>query len=557
MFNWNSSRQMQEMSALVEAISRSQAVIQFAPDGTILTANENFLRAMGYSLEEIVGQHHRMFVSAGERDSGDYEVFWSKLRRGEYQAGVFKRLSKAGTDVWINAAYSPVLDDKGRTVKVVKVASDVTAQKLRDADYSGQVSAISRSQAVIEFDLSGTIQTANENFLNAVGYTLDEIKGRHHRMFVSPDEAKSAEYRAFWERLGRGEFDAGEYKRFGKDGCEIWIQATYNPIFDSAGQPIKVVKFATDITEEKRRTADFVGQIEAIGKSQAVIEFTLDGTIVRANQNFLNAMGYTAGEVEGRHHRMFVTPSERESAEYQDFWSRLGRGEYSAGEYMRIAKGGREVWIQASYNPIFDMDGRPVKVVKYASDVTVQVTARRRAEAVGDLMESVAAGAEELEASVREIAESMLRSKDTTTAAFDLVLSADQSTQGLAETARSMGDILEVISEITNQINLLALNATIESARAGEAGKGFAVVANEVKNLANQAKSATEEISTRIGTLQSSSGDAAESLSQIRQSMEQVMEYVSSTASAVEEQSAVASEMSGSMQRAAEEANTG
>ncbi|MDF1790788.1 MAG: PAS domain-containing methyl-accepting chemotaxis protein [Thalassobaculaceae bacterium] len=555
MFNWTNRDAMQEMSALVEAIGRSQAVIQFAPDGTVLTANENFLKTMGYELAEIAGKHHRMFVSAEERESTEYEGFWAKLRRGEHQAGDFKRHSKSGADVWLNASYSPVLNNRGQTVKVVKIAADVTAQRLRDAAFSGQVAAIRRSQAVIEFDLSGTILTANENFLNAVGYSLPEIEGQHHSMFVSPDERASAEYREFWQRLRNGEFDAGEYKRFGKNGREIWIQASYNPIFDSNGAPIKVIKFATDITQEKHAHADYVGQIDAISKSQAVIEFTLDGTIIKANQNFLSALGYTAREVEGGHHRMFVGSSERESREYVEFWDRLAHGEYNAGEFLRFAKDGREVWIQASYNPIFDMNGKPFKVVKYASDVTAQVTARRRAEAVGSLMESVAAGAEELESSVREIADSMLRSKDTATRAFDLVIAADHSTEGLANSAKSMGDILEAIDNITSQINLLALNAAIESARAGEAGKGFAVVANEVKSLANQAKAATEQISGKIEEMQTVSGDTAGSLSQIRQSMEQVLEYVSSTASAVEEQSAVASEMSSSMQRAAEEAN--
>ena len=225
---------------------------------------------------------------------------------------------------------------------------------------------------MIEFELDGTIVNANENFLNAVGYELDEIRGRHHRLFVEPEYAESAEYRQFWEKLAAGEFQAAEYKRIAKGGREIWIQATYNPIFDSRGKPSGVVKFATDITDQTLKTADYKGQMEAIGKSQAVIEFELDGTIRYANSNFLSAMGYTIDQIRGEHHRMFVEPDYADSAEYAAFWKSLAAGEFEDGVFKRLAKGGREIWIRASYNPIFDPDGRPVKVVKYASDITAQ-----------------------------------------------------------------------------------------------------------------------------------------------------------------------------------------
>ncbi|WP_313347596.1 methyl-accepting chemotaxis protein [Stenotrophomonas sp.] len=240
-------------------------------------------------------------------------------------------------------------------------------------DLDAQVAALHRVQAVIEFDLDGTILAANPNFLQTVGYTLEEVRGRHHSMFVEPDQVRSPEYRAFWAKLARGEFDAGQYRRVGKGGREVWIQASYNPVFDSNGHPCKVVKFATDITAEKRQAADFAGQLAAIDLSQAVIEFGLDGRILRANENFLAAVGYTLEEVQGQHHGMFAEPAYRQSAEYRAFWEKLGRGEYDAGQYRRLGKDGREVWIQASYNPIRDMNGRPFKVVKYATDITAQV----------------------------------------------------------------------------------------------------------------------------------------------------------------------------------------
>jgi methyl-accepting chemotaxis protein len=551
MFGQKSNR---DALAQLAAVSRSQAVIEFSPDGTILTANTNFLQALGYSLNEIQGRHHSMFVSPAERDSAAYRAFWTALSRGDYQAGEFKRITKSGGEIWIEASYNPVLDQSGKVVKVVKFASNVTEKKRQSMADASQLTAIGRAQAVIKFELDGTIVTANENFLNTVGYSLNEIKGKHHSMFVEPAERDSAAYREFWAALGRGEYQTAEYKRVGKGGKEIWILASYNPLIDETGKPFGVVKFATDVTAQKLRNADRSGQLQAIGKSQAVIEFNLDGTIITANDNFLKALGYSLGEIQGKHHSMFVEPSESNTATYRDFWAALGRGEYQVGEYKRIGKGGKEVWIQASYNPILDLNGKPFKVVKYATDVTTQVLVRMGNERVRAMMESVAAGSEELNASVREISEAMAKSRETATSAVDRVTQADTQAQRLTDAAQSMSGIVEIISSITGQINLLALNATIESARAGEAGRGFAVVASEVKSLANQAKQATDKIGQEIGNLNNISGDVVDALNSIKHAISTVSEYVTSTAAAIEEQSAVTSEMSTSMQRAATEA---
>jgi len=245
----------------------------------------------------------------------------------------------------------------------------------RVAIAEAELAAVSKIQAVIEFKLDGTVQHANDNFLQALGYTLDEIKGRHHSMFTEPGYSSTPEYRSFWERLNRGDPDAGQYKRIGKGGREVWIQASYNPILDAQGKPTKVVKYATDITQAKLRAADFEGQLNAIDKAQAVIEFSLDGKVLRANDNFLSVLGYSLAEIKGQHHSMFVDPEQRNSVDYRLFWEKLGRGEYDAGQYKRIGKGGRVAWIQASYNPIMDMNDKPFKVVKYATDVTADVNA--------------------------------------------------------------------------------------------------------------------------------------------------------------------------------------
>ena len=536
------------------ALSRSQAVIEFNLDGTIITANENFLKTIGYSLAEIQGKHHSMFVEPAMRDGAAYREFWQSLGRGEYQSAEYKRIGKGGREIWLQASYNPLVGRDGKPYAVVKYATDITAQKISSMEDAGKIAAILRAQAVIEFKLDGTIIKANENFLKTVGYSLTEIQGRHHSMFVEPAVRDGAAYREFWQALGRGEYQAAEYKRIGKGGKEIWILATYNPIFDEHGKAFKVVKFATDVTEQKQRSADLSGQIDAIGKSQAVIEFNLDGTIITANDNFQKTLAYSLSDIRGKHHSLFVEPAERESGAYREFWSALARGEYQAGEFKRIAKGGREIYIQASYNPILDLNGKPYKVVKYASDTTAQVIARKKSEHVRGMMESVAAGSEELNASVREISEAMSKSKQNAIAAVGKVETADHQAQRLNSAAQSMSGIVQLIGDITGQINLLALNATIESARAGEAGRGFAVVASEVKNLANQAKQATDKISEEINALNGISGDVVDALNNIKSAIQSVSEYVASTAAAVEEQSTVTAEMSSSMQRAAAEA---
>ena len=439
-----------------------------------------------------------------------------------------------------------------------------------------KLAAIDQAQAVIEFRLDGTILTANQNFLSTLGYTLPEIQGKPHSMFVEPTHRESPEYRAFWDKLRAGEPQTAQFKRVGKHGKEVWIEASYSPIPDRRGRPSKVVKHAVDVTRQKMELAELRAQVDAISKSQAVIEFRLDGTIVTANPNFLGALGYTLPEVQGKHHSMFVEPAYRESPEYREFWNRLAAGEYQAAQFKRIGKHGKEVWIEASYNPVLGLDGRPSKVVKYATEITSQIVllanlktlidqvdsaverSSERAGRVGDgvqqtmlTVQTMASSAEELAASVREIANMMLQSKSATDAAHEQTALADEATRRLTTTSASMGGVVELIRNIAGQINLLALNATIESARAGDAGKGFAVVAGEVKSLAQQARKATDQIAQEIEKLQGVSDEVAAALAEIAKSVGSVREYVSGTASAVEQQAAVTQGMSSEMQTVA------
>ena len=603
------------------AINRSQAVIEFTLDGRILHANDNFCAALGYSLDEIKGQHHSMFADPVYRASAEYKAFWEKLGRGEYDAGQYKRVAKGGREIWIQASYNPIFDRDGKAFKVVKYASDITAQKQQAADHSGQLAAIGKAQAVIEFSLDGKILHANENFCAALGYSLDEIKGQHHSMFAEPAYRASHEYKAFWEKLGRGEYDSGQYKRVAKGGREIWIQASYNPIYDMNGKPFKVVKYATDITAQKQQAADYSGQLEAISKAQAVIEFSLDGKILHANDNFLNALGYTLAEIKGQHHSMFADAAYRLSPEYRAFWEKLGRGEFDAGQYKRVAKGGREIWIQASYNPIFDMNGKPFKVVKYATDITEQKQAVNEVQRVlsalsqGDLTEQMSgsytgdflrmkddanatveqltaiitqiktatdtintaakeissgnsdlsARTEQQAASLEETASSMEELTSTVKQNAENAKQANQLAMGASEVARKGGqvvsevvttmsainesskkivDIISVIDGIAFQTNILALNAAVEAARAGEQGRGFAVVAAEVRSLAQRSAGAAKEIKTLIGDSVEKVGNGAKLVDQAGKTMEEIVTSVKRVTDIMAEISAASQEQS-------------
>lgn len=239
--------------------------------------------------------------------------------------------------------------------------------------------ALDRVQAIIEFDLDGTVISANENFLRIFDYELDEVVGKHHSIFCEPEYVASDAYRDFWDTLARGEFQAEAFKRVSKNGREIWLQASYNPVFDADGKLQRIIKFASDVTKSRLQLAEYEGKIAAIDKAQAVIEFELDGTIITANENFLRIFGYSLDEVVGKHHRMFCDPGYAESPGYSRLWQKLGRGEYVADEFKRISNDGAEIWLQASYNPIFDIEGRPFKIVKFASDITMEVQRRSRA----------------------------------------------------------------------------------------------------------------------------------------------------------------------------------
>ena len=508
MFAWSGLKRgggaAADAEAILKALSRSQATIEFGTDGTILGANGNFLATMGYELAEIVGQHHRIFVEPAIASGRDYAEFWAALHRGEFRSAEFRRLGKGGREVWIRASYNPVCGPDGRPYKIIKVATDVTAEKLHAADMEGQIAAIHKSQAVIEFTPTGEILSANQNFLEAMGYRLEDIRGRHHEMFVSRDQAQSPAYREFWARLGRGEYQAAEYKRIGKGGREVWIQATYNPILDLNGRVLKVVKYATDVTARKQ-AVDQLGKCLAkladgdlsAGIKQSFageldeVRLALNHTVARISE-IVGQLRQTSGALRGTTADILA-----------------GAGDLSERTHRQAGA------IAATTGTIERLSATVVDNAQRAA------TANTKSQAVLQLAEQ----------------------------GGEVMRRANAAMDRISTSSSRISNIIGMIDDIAFQTNLLALNASVEAARAGDAGKGFAVVAIEVRRLAQSAASASSEVKHLIeqsGTeVKGGSllvGEAADKLVGMLGAVEENGALIEAIARATQEQSQAISE---------------
>jgi|CXWL01.1.fsa_nt_gi methyl-accepting chemotaxis protein len=403
----------------IKAISRAQAMIEFKPDGTILTANENFLNTLGYRLEEIVGQHHSMFAPQDYARSPEYRGFWDKLNRGEFVADKFLRLGKGGREVWIQASYNPIIDKMGKTAKVVEFATEITEQEnaAREATFKSAAFAGS-SSAMMMVDRDFKVTYVNESTLKLlrdnvaafrkawpnfnpetiIGTCIDTFhkSPAHQRQLLS--DPSRLPYRT--------DISVGDLK----------IELNVSAVFDAKRNYVGNVLQWEDVTGARSNA----GVLSALDRAKALIEFDLDGKVLTANQNFCRTMGYSLDEIQGQHHSVFVDAAYRQSAEYRAFWEKLGRGEYEAGKYKRVGKGAREVWIDASYNPILDGNGKVFKVVKLADDITQIENDRMAAEAERDaraaeqttVVTSLASG-------LRQLAEGNLTSRITTSFTAD------------------------------------------------------------------------------------------------------------------------------------------
>jgi methyl-accepting chemotaxis protein len=526
----NTLEQSTQYENQLAAISKSTGVIEFSMDGKVTAVNDIFLNVLGYSREEAIGQTHSAFVEPEFVTSGEYKTFWERLNRGEFISDQFLRVAKSGKEIWLEASYNPILCAAGKPYKVVKYATDITEQKIKNADFEGQMTAIGKSQGVIEICLNGNIIKVNQVYLDMLGYTESELLGKHVSMVLDPTFAKSAAYTELWNKLVKGGTDSGQYKRIAKGGREVWIQASYNPIYDLKGNPFKIVNYTMDITAQKLQAADNAGQISGIHKTQGVIEFDLTGKVLSVNDIFADLAGYSEKEIVGNHHSMFVEPAYRNSHEYKAFWDALGRGEAQVGQFKRIGKGGAVVWLQAIYNPIVDMNGKPFKVVKYATDITEQhnsaETLANAVEETKDIIEAAKTGdlssrvpldgktgaiaslCDGVNALMDKMTEVIVQVKEAgetiNTAAgeissgnSDLSSRTEQQASSLEETASSMEELASTVkqnAENAKQANQLA------SAASGVAVKGGEVV-GQVVNTMSAINSSAKKIEDIISVI--------------------------------------------------------
>lgn len=380
----------------------------------------------------------------------------------------------------------------------------------QDQDDSGLIAAVDRSMAVIRFTPDGIIKQANQNFLDALGYTADEIEGQHHRMFCDPDYVRTEAYTQFWRNLGRGIVESGSFKRLRSNGKPIYIEASYTPVKDRFGRVLEVIKFAQDVTERTETGHKVQSKLNAIEKAMARIEFDPHGNIMDANENFVHTMGYPLRDITGHHHRMFCEPEVAGSEEYQHFWDSLRAGQSFSGVFKRIRRNGQPVWLESTYSPILDDDGHVIGVVKFAFDITEKhLQSERNREVVNQtraISEAACARSERASGYSTENARVI-------TSLGDNVGDGIRQVGQLGELATRIGTITKVISDIALQTNLLALNAAIEAAHAGEAGRGFAVVAEEVRSLANKTSAQAQDIEEMIIQTQEEVAAVADNMS--------------------------------------------
>ncbi|MBD3586291.1 PAS domain S-box protein [Salinimonas sp. HHU 13199] len=506
MVEWVDQTELLVKSGMLNALSNAQALAEYTVDGEFVDCNDNFSILSGYTKDALVGKPHSILLDEKERAPEVYQAFWKALKEGERKYGEYKRVTQTGQEIWLQSSYNPILDTQGKVVKVVEFAIDITQEKLKNAYFGGQIEAISKSQAVIEFDMDGMVLDANENFLSLTGYTLKEIKGKHHSMFVDSEMRNSIDYRTFWEGLNKGQHQSGEFRRIGKNDAQIWIQASYNPIFDQNGNPFRVVKYATDVTARTTAIYDIKAVMSQLAQGDLTceIDHELEGefkVLGSAINHFIRDLRSTVSRINTAVETITSASSE-------------------------IATGNADL--------------------------------STRTEQQASSLEETASSMEQLTGTVRLNAENAEQANSLASDAAEIAVKGGKVIQEVVTTmssindsAQRISDIIGVIDGIAFQTNILALNAAVEAARAGEQGRGFAVVASEVRTLAQRsaeaAKDIKELISDSVAKIESGNtlvNQSGETMGNVVTSIKRVNDIMSEIAASSAEQATGIDEIS-------------
>ncbi len=536
------SGELQRMKAVFGAVDSSYAFIEFDTNGTILAANPNFLNAVGYNLDQIQGKHHRIFVQPAYAGSAEYKEFWEDLRKGKAQNGEFKRVNSANEEVWLQAVYSPVKNEDGKILKVVKIATDITPQKSAALNAQGLKATVDTSFAQIEFDPKGNILHANENFVKTLGYTSSkDMTGNHHSMFVDPEYRNSLDYRQFWDQLANGVTQEGQFKRIRKDGNEVWIQAAYTPVKDEEGKVVKVIKIASDITDQMFANINMAALKSTVDASFAEIEFDSKGNILDANDNFVRTLGYNnPKDLIGNHHSIFVDSDYKRSGDYRKFWEDLGNGITQEGEFKRITRDGKPVWIQAAYTPAKDKTGKVFKVIKIATDITAQKMAAIETEkASAEIMRVIMAIADgdltqrysiDASAEIKPFADSLNAATSNLNGLLNNISQIANLVASSAEELLTKGEQMKnTTQEVASATQQMAEGAQQQAQQTDESSK----LIDGVLKSANEMGKKAEVINVAAERGQKSASEGLSTIRKVVENMSEILNSASTTSNSI------------------------